>query len=241
MVHIQSARAQSVDIRAAILCSCKQAAAGAHPLLFMILSILFLLLSLQCSHTRQCHRPSETRVRPILAWQAMRCRGGGETDDQSTSDERPTKLMKTMQCSTDRVDGAPGNSGNYKGNETALAEPADAPAGGHLPSVADSPEHEKVHAADTASTMQDPEMEILKEALSAGPLDAHPVAMAEVTSVSAVEGAAPKAKKIRGPGPVQLPEPPPPPDHAALVAAQAIGESVHTRATAHNPASIAQA
>jgi hypothetical protein len=168
-------------------------------------------------------------VRPILAWQAMRCRGGGETDDQSTSDERPTKLMKTMQCSTDRVDGAPGNSGNYKGNETALAEPADAPADGHLPSVADSPEHE------------DPEMEILKEALSAGPLDAHPVAMAEVTSVSAVEGAAPKAKKIRGPGPVQLPEPPPPPDHAALVAAQAIGESVHTRATAHNPASIAQA
>jgi hypothetical protein len=179
-------------------------------------------------------------VRPILAWQAMRCRGGGETDDQSTSDERPTKLMKTMQsrmqCSTDRVDGAPGNSGNYKGNETALAEPADAPAGGHLPSVADSPEHEKVHAADTASTMQDPEMEILKEALSAGPLDAHPVAMAEVTSVSAVEGAAPKAKKIRGPGPVQLPEPPPPPDHAALVAAQAIGESQCTRERQHTRA-----
>ena len=165
-------------------------------------------------------------MRPILAWQVMRCRGGGETDDNSTSSEheRPAKLMKTMQ-STDRVDGAPGYGGNYSGNETALAELADAPPGGHLPSVADSPEHEKVRAsADTACTTQDPEMEILKEALSAGPLDAHPVAMAEVTSVSAAEDAAPKAKKIRGPGPVQLPEPPPPPDHAALVAAQAIGE-----------------
>jgi hypothetical protein len=170
-------------------------------------------------------------MRPILAWQVMRCRGGGETDDNSTSSEheRPAKLMKTMQ-STDRVDGAPGYGGNYSGNETALAELADAPPGGHLPSVADSPEHEKVRAsADTACTTQDPEMEILKEALSAGPLDAHPVAMAEVTSVSAAEDAAPKAKKIRGPGPVQLPEPPPPPDHAALVAAQAIGECTRGR------------
>jgi hypothetical protein len=62
-------------------------------------------------------------------------------------------------------------------------------------------------------------------------LAGHGLGVASVfTSVPSVEGA-PKALQIRksytrpAPGRVQLPrEPPPPPDHAALIAIQAIGE-----------------
>jgi hypothetical protein len=102
----------------------------------------------------------------------------------------------------------------------------------HLGSALDGDDHHDAGRAEISAEMNTASVEV---PITDTKLAGHGLGVASVfTSVPSVEGArdgAPKKRMYRGkPGRVQLPrEQPPPPDHAALIAIQAIGEG--TRAS----------